>query len=467
MNSSSSSKTKLSNDLRSTLRNELKMGGGGKGSDNKNRSFKSSSTTTKRASSVVTFELMDRWSSSASQLSFSNLTDELYGGGNSEDDDSCKNNFQWGFNSAPDLAYNHNDDEVDYSFKSQDPITTTTTNEEMRVDSCPMRPGRRLSLLTSSVMPGDNCCDNEIPSTTTTVVDSCPIRPGRRSSLLGSTTFPPTKGNDDDSEKKISKSNNSKAMDVSLACETLRSCMSNKQVVIQRIKRVSFLARDSIVTSIPYTSLDDYTDEELEACWYSKQDLVEVEATNIQLVKRMKKGKRPLDGHSFRGLEDYRDETTVATALSSTNVSSTSSPRHNEIMMMLCHRHNQLHRDAVTVVLDYVAKACKNGNHQFNDEVLSALYRNASQKHKLLALTAGWKDEREAKNIYDDDDDASVDIVDERTEVADATTTTTTAAPASPNKTLHVGNTNTVLIGNNQERQETKRWTHVVTTPAA
>ena len=418
-----STKMKMSSNLRTTLRNELRMGGMG---HTKSRSLKSfDRVSSSNSSNVVTFELMDRWSSSASQLSFTNLTDAC-SDNNEDDDESCKN-FLWGFNSAPDLAYN---EDFDYNCKRQRE-TITSTLEEVRVDSCPIQPGRRTSLLATSTLPATE---------------------------------------DDDSEKNISHSKNNTAADASLR-ETLHSCMTNthglpssSSTFIQRKKGVSFLAKDSI---IPYASLDEYTSKELKACWYSKQDLVDVEATNIQLVKRMKQGQPPLKGHCFRGLEDYRDETTVAIALSSTNVSSTSSPRHNEIMMTLCHRHNQLHRDAVSIVLDYVAKTCKttkdvqkSRHHQFNDEVLSALYRNASQKHKLLALTAGWKDEREAKNLYSDD--AALDMGNERTEVA-----ATTTAPASPNKTLHVGHTNTVLIVNKQERQETKRWTHLVTTPAA
>ena len=82
---------------------------------------------------------------------------------------------------------------------------------------------------------------------------------------------------------------------------------SNTSTIETRLRPISPSAQRS-VTFYPYgevvdiDTLDEYTDEEIQACWYDEEELANIKSENNQSIRRIARGSQKADD-CLRGLE--------------------------------------------------------------------------------------------------------------------------------------------------------------------
>ena len=139
-----------------------------------------------------------------------------------------------------------------------------------------------------------------------------------------------------------------------------------------RKKSVSFPQTLSSISSTTL-SLDDYTDDEIDMCWYDRKELKDIQKTNAILIKRMSQGKPPKIGHSYRGLEDMTGQG---------------------------HKLAEDRYDkALDIVLDFYDGQRMHGINNVDEatEEMASLYASVTKRCKLLAMATGLQDEIEAE----------------------------------------------------------------------
>ena len=139
-----------------------------------------------------------------------------------------------------------------------------------------------------------------------------------------------------------------------------------------RKKSVSFPQTLSSISSTTL-SLDDYTDDEIDMCWFDRKELKDIQKTNAILIKRMSQGKPPKIGHSYRGLEDMTGQG---------------------------HKLAEDRYDkALDIVLDFYDGQRMHGINNVDEatEEMASLYASVTKRCKLLAMAMGLQDEIEAE----------------------------------------------------------------------
>ncbi|KAL3931682.1 MAG: hypothetical protein SGBAC_011195 [Bacillariaceae sp.] len=125
------------------------------------------------------------------------------------------------------------------------------------------------------------------------------------------------------------------------------------------------------------TSMIDYTDDEIYACWYSPKDFDDIQEDLQCQLQQMEEG-NPLGADSCsRGLERYLTLNAI-------------SKEHNV-------------RKAVQVVLELQDRQSK--LETFDQQAISKAYQNVSSSCHLWAAVVGLRDRQEAACAYNDDDD--------------------------------------------------------------
>ena len=132
------------------------------------------------------------------------------------------------------------------------------------------------------------------------------------------------------------------------------------------IKSVSF---PRVVSMRKTMSIDDYTDDEIGACWYNRDEIEMIEKCNAKLAKLMSAGEAPNTGHSYRGLEGLVDQSRT--------------------------RAEDRIEEAIDIILDYYDGQCMHGVQ--DEAALASLYASVTKRGKLLAMATGLQDEIEAE----------------------------------------------------------------------
>lgn len=65
---------------------------------------------------------------------------------------------------------------------------------------------------------------------------------------------------------------------------------------------VSFVHEPQVQTTI---NCDDYTEEEVNACWYTCEEMSLIHYSNAKVIARMEAGKHPKKNTTYRGLEKF------------------------------------------------------------------------------------------------------------------------------------------------------------------
>lgn len=124
------------------------------------------------------------------------------------------------------------------------------------------------------------------------------------------------------------------------------------------------------------TALDDYTDDEYFACWYSPDEYDDIEQEMIEDFKKLQGGML-LDDDSYcsRGLEQYLE------------------------MNAILRKENT--RKAIEAVLDEQDRQLQ--LEYYNEEAISEAYQNVAEPCALWASIVGHRDEQEVTCAFDDD----------------------------------------------------------------
>lgn len=124
--------------------------------------------------------------------------------------------------------------------------------------------------------------------------------------------------------------------------------------------------------------LEDYTEDECDACWYSPEEYSKIEKIMAKQCDNMAKGKVLKNKKSCsRGLEKY------------------------QICNFIARRENS--GTAMQSVLDEQER--QDESQLYNDEAIAQVYHNVSSSCQMWATVVGLRDQKEAERYIDDDDD--------------------------------------------------------------
>mmetsp|Transcript_20193 Transcript_20193/g.49529 ORF Transcript_20193/g.49529 Transcript_20193/m.49529 type:complete len:212 (+) Transcript_20193:68-703(+) len=124
-------------------------------------------------------------------------------------------------------------------------------------------------------------------------------------------------------------------------------------------------------------NLDDYTEDEFNACWYSSKEYSKIEKRVMKECDKMEKGKVFKDKkYCSRGLEKFQ----------TCNYISRKETSRKAIQSVLDEQDRQ---DELEVV---------------DDESISQVYHNVSSSCQMWATVIGFRDQKDAESYIDDDD---------------------------------------------------------------
>lgn len=125
-------------------------------------------------------------------------------------------------------------------------------------------------------------------------------------------------------------------------------------------------------------SLDDYTEDESSACWYSTKEYSKIEKSMVKQCDKMAKGKVFKDKKfCSRGLEKY------------------------QICNFIARKENS--RTAMQSVLDEQER--QDESQIYDDEAIAQVYHNVSSSCQMWATVVGLRDQKEAAKYIEECDD--------------------------------------------------------------
>lgn len=120
-------------------------------------------------------------------------------------------------------------------------------------------------------------------------------------------------------------------------------------------------------------SLDEYTEAEFNACWYSEKEYSKIEKRIMKERKLLEQGKVFKDKkYCSRGLESYQ--------------------------AYICRKQN--YGNAMQSVLDEQDRQIE--SDEYNHESIAQAYRNVSSSCHMWAAAIGLRDQKEAESCIDD-----------------------------------------------------------------
>eukprot|EP00934_Nitzschia_sp_Nitz4_P002973 Nitzschia sp. Nitz4//scaffold29_size155292//138387//139229//NITZ4_002688-RA/size155292-processed-gene-0.30-mRNA-1//1//CDS//3329546538//2963//frame0 len=166
----------------------------------------------------------------------------------------------------------------------------------------------------------------------------------------------------------------------SSSCTTAAStvcsdCSSGSHTSSKKKKSVSFAKNVRVSLTM---GRDEITDEEFASAWYNENEFLDIADDCFDLVKQVRRGEL---SKVPRGLE----------RLSKTGMKQAIENRKASIYMVLDEQDLQI-RDGI-----------------YDEDCLAYLYHNVTSSSQLWATAVGGQDQKEAENVYDDDDDGALE----------------------------------------------------------
>ena len=165
-------------------------------------------------------------------------------------------------------------------------------------------------------------------------------------------------------------------------------------------------------------SRSDYTQEEMNACWYSEKELDEISRLNSMLLKRMQRQQQGNNNHNSGDSNNRKN-----------NPSSHHRPPHRSPPPPIGHTYRGLENQTSNVQTDIANSIslvlnCYDGQAFYwidNPDTLATLYAKFTRGSKLLALSIGLQDEIEALQQF-----CTIEDDEEEEKEEDGATTTAT-----------------------------------------
>jgi hypothetical protein len=135
-------------------------------------------------------------------------------------------------------------------------------------------------------------------------------------------------------------------------------------------RSISFSPLSSLAETL---GLDDYSDEEIERCWYGREEYRTMAEDSMNMYKLMAMGKRQTREDCYRGLEKWTEDGRLL------------------LDRDICH--------AIEVVLDEQERQWDEKCE--DEELIAILYQAATQTSNMLAISLGIADERGVQKDLD------------------------------------------------------------------
>jgi plasmid maintenance system antidote protein VapI len=150
------------------------------------------------------------------------------------------------------------------------------------------------------------------------------------------------------------------------------------------VSKKAAVSFDANVAQTETIGLEDFTPEEIEAVWYTGEEMENITQGCFKILDKIENGDSINEKrHCFRGLETH----TLLGALSKTRNRATS------IMSVLEEQRRQVE-----------------GAEALDDDMISKLYQRISSSSQMWAQVVGSRDQKEAEKFIDDEEDFQVTV---------------------------------------------------------